>query len=59
MPQQSYNVQNSVTGELVKDHDGNAIEYDTASEAQTAAIYFTTITGETHVVAGPHPKPHS
>lgn len=59
MPQQSYNVENQVTGELIQDAGGVPVEYDTEMQAMTAATYFTTTTGETHVVVGPHPKPHA
>jgi len=57
--QQSYNVQNSVTGNFISNSQGVAIEYDTETEAQTAAIYYTGVTGQQHVVVGPHPKPHA
>lgn len=52
-----YNVENTVTGELIVDGEGIAIEY-LQSEAMTAAIYYTQQTGQNHVILGPHPKPH-
>lgn len=59
MPQNDwYNVENTVTGELIKDEAGVPIEYLQA-EAMTAAMYFTQQTGQNHVVIGPHPKPHA
>jgi len=59
MAQEFWNVENTVTGELVKDKNGIAIEYDTQSEAMTAALYYTAVTGQQHVIAGPHPRPHA
>lgn len=56
MPQQSYNVENTVTGVLIN-VNGVPVEYDTQNDAMIAATYYTTITGETHVVVGPHPRP--
>lgn len=57
MPQLSYNVENTVTGEKIS-VDNVPVEYDTETEAMTAATYYTTTTQQTHVVVGPHPKPH-
>lgn len=61
---QGWNVENSDTGELVS--QANPVQYgdpplwyNTEVEAMTAATYFTTITGTSHVVAGPHPRPHA
>ncbi len=59
MPQQSYNVENTVLGELIQDDAGVPVEYDTQAEAMTAAIYYYNITQQQHVVVGPHPKPHA
>lgn len=59
MPQMSYNVENTVTGEKIQDAGGVPVEYDTEAEAMTAALYYTSTTGEQHVVVGPHPKPHA
>ncbi|MES2287364.1 MAG: hypothetical protein V4547_16850 [Bacteroidota bacterium] len=59
MPQLSYNVENTVTGEKICDAGGVPIEYDTESDAMIAATYYTTTTGQNHVVVGPHPKPHA
>lgn len=56
MPQQSYNVENQVTGVLIN-VNGVPVEYDTEADAQTAALYYYNQTGEQHVVVGPHPKP--
>lgn len=60
----AYNVENTITGELIS--NTNPVEYgipplwyDTENEAMTAATYFTTVTGVSHVVVGPHPKPHA
>jgi len=58
MPQQSYNVENTVTGEKISVNNV-PVEYDTETEAQTAALYYTGLTSEQHVVVGPHPKPHA
>jgi hypothetical protein len=55
----SWNVENTVTGELILDGEGIAIEYNTSNEAMTAAIYYTGVTGQQHVIAGPHPRPHA
>lgn len=65
MAQQVYNVQKQSTDLLVKTvnpveyttSEAEALEYDTSNDAMTAANYFTTVTGFTHVVVGPHPKP--
>lgn len=59
MPQNYYNVENTVTGELIKDAGGIAIEYTPESEAMGVAAYYTTTTGQNHIVVGPHPKPHA
>ena len=58
MPQMSYNVENQVTGELIS-LNGVPVEYDTETQAQTAALYYYNQTGQQHVVVGPHPKPHA
>lgn len=55
----SYNVENQVTGELIEDAEGVPVEYDTETQAQTAAMYYYNQTGQQHVVVGPHPKPHA
>jgi hypothetical protein len=58
MAKESYNVQNTVTGELIS-VNSIAVEYDTQTEAMTAAIYYTGVTGQQHIVVGPHPRPHA
>lgn len=57
MAQMSYNVQNNVTGVCILTDAGVPVEYNTELEAQTAAIYYTQVTGQQHIVVGPHPKP--
>lgn len=57
--QLSWNVQNQVTGEYIQTDDGVKVEYDSEALAQTAATYYYQATGDPHVVAGPHPKPHA
>ena len=65
MSQQVYNVAKQSDDLLVSNvnpveytfDEALALEYDTSNDAMTAASYFTTVTGVTHVVAGPHPKP--
>lgn len=59
-----YNVENTQNGALVSNM--NPVEYGTPplwynneQDAMTAATYFTTVTGTSHVVAGPHPRPHA
>lgn len=59
MPQMSWNVENTVTGEKISDAGGVPIEYDTETDAQTAALYYYNQTQQNHVVVGPHPKPHA
>jgi len=52
-----YNVQNQVTGEFILDSEGVKVEYESCDQAMTAALYYTNVTGQQHVIAGPHPKP--
>ena len=56
--QQSYNVQNTVTGVLIN-VNGVPVEYDTVDQAMTAAMYWQGQTGQNHIYVGPHPKPHA
>lgn len=56
--QQSYNVQNQVTGILILDSMGVPVEYS-LDQAEQAVINFTTQTGQNHIYVGPHPKPHA
>lgn len=59
-----YNVDNSVTGEIVSNinpvqYNGeDLLWYDNTEDAMAAANYFTNVTGVVHVVGGPRPKPH-
>ena len=55
MPQQVYNIENSVTGELVLDGEGKVLEYTSQVDAANMAVYYTTTTGQTHTFVGPNP----
>ena len=59
-----YNVQNNETGVAVSnvnpvEYLTPALWYTTEQDAMTAATYFTSVTGVSHVVVGPHPRPHA
>lgn len=61
---EGYNVENSETGELVKTvnpvtYGTPPLWYDTQLDGMNAANYFTMVTGVSHVVVGPHPRPHA
>ena len=58
-----YNVQNNETGIAVSnvnpvEYSTPPLWYNTEQDAMTAATYFTSVTGVSHVVVGPHPRPH-
>lgn len=67
MPQQVYNiVKQELGGGYVEkilpdltyiETENGALEYTDSSAAMSDATYLTTITGQNHVVVGPHPKP--
>lgn len=59
MPQQFWNVENTVTGEKILDAEGAPEEYTPESEAMGVAAYLSLTTGQNHVILGPHPKPHA
>lgn len=66
MAAQVYNVGNQENDLLVKQcspveytaDELLAEEWDTEGEAMSSATYLTVTTGVSHVVVGPHPKPH-